>query len=440
MSTTQKATFASTFGFEMRKMLAPMRIQGLLLLCLFVPAAFIGAINMQDHLPADTIFGRWIKQSGWSAMMTAFAISCLWVLPLLTSVVAGDSFAAEDRLGTWRHLVMAVRSPGRIFAAKVLAAYLLLQMMIVLLVISAVAGGLLFVGNHPLIGLTGQPIDAGGSLRIVGLVWLSMALGVLAFGAVGVLGSVLMGRSPMGLLLPALLSFGLQICQLLPLPAFMRVVLPSQSNVAWRGLTTSPTQYGPWFVGLGVSVVWTIVLTLVARHFFLRRDFTDVAYDGAPRRVMFAGLLPLLLLVGILALALAPFVKASGNGISQAKVERAVADTFANLYVLQTKQLNRPPLTFEEVAATSTCDRGGPTVEDEGPGADWRCVVEYRNPGSTTTGQAIYQVEVAPDGRIVADGDGPIPVNGYFTVETPTGPAANPMWQFDSLVDLLSAK
>ncbi|UQU62575.1 hypothetical protein COUCH_26540 [Couchioplanes caeruleus] len=52
-------------------------------------------------------------------MMLGF--SGIWALPLLTSVVAGDAFAAEDRLGTWRHLLVAVRSPRRIFAAKALA-------------------------------------------------------------------------------------------------------------------------------------------------------------------------------------------------------------------------------------------------------------------------------------------------------------------------------
>jgi ABC-2 type transport system permease protein len=28
-------------------------------------------------------------------------------------------------------------------------------------------------------------------------------------------------------------------------------------------------------------------------------------------------------------------------------------------------------------------------------------------------------------------------VNGYFLVRTPTGDAANPLWQFDGVVDLL---
>ena len=58
-----------------------------------------------------------------------------WVFPLLTSVVAGDVFSSEDRLGTWRHLLVAVRSPRRIFLAKALAS-------LTVLALACPAGGL----------------------------------------------------------------------------------------------------------------------------------------------------------------------------------------------------------------------------------------------------------------------------------------------------------
>jgi ABC-2 type transport system permease protein len=43
------------------------------------------------------------------------------------------------------------------------------------------------------------------------------------------------------------------------------------------------------------------------------------------------------------------------------------------------------------------------------------------------------------DGRYVADGDGPQEVNGFFQLHTATGDAANPLWQFDGSVNLLSS-
>jgi ABC-2 type transport system permease protein len=51
----------------------------------------------------------------------------------------------------------------------------------------------------------------------------------------------------------------------------------------------------------------------------------------------------------------------------------------------------------------------------------------------------VYQLDVNPNGRYVADGDGPTEVNGYFLLHTPNGDVPNPLWQFDANVDLLSA-
>jgi ABC-2 type transport system permease protein len=89
---------------------------------------------------------------------------------------------------------------------------------------------------------------------------------------------------------------------------------------------------------------------------------------------------------------------------------------------------------------TASCTKGGGLSVPEGPGNDWRCYVYWHLPGvKDATGQAVYQLDVNPNGRYVADGDGPTEVNGYFLVHTQYGDASNPLWQFDGNVDLLSA-
>jgi ABC-2 type transport system permease protein len=91
-----------------------------------------------------------------------------------------------------------------------------------------------------------------------------------------------------------------------------------------------------------------------------------------------------------------------------------------------------------QLRSGASCDKGGSLVDDLGLGNDWRCVVTWHLPGSTATGSAIYQRDVTPDARYVADGDGPQQVNGFFQVRTPTGDAPNPLWQFDASVNLLT--
>ena len=109
---------ARGYRFELVKLFAQWRIRLLILACWIAPAAPVFAVSRQGTLPVDTLFGRWMHATGWAGALVTLGFSGSWALPLLTSVVAGDIFASEDRLGTWRHLLVAVRSPRRIFAPR----------------------------------------------------------------------------------------------------------------------------------------------------------------------------------------------------------------------------------------------------------------------------------------------------------------------------------
>jgi ABC-2 type transport system permease protein len=427
------------FRFELTKLLAQWPIRLVLVACCLGPAAFVAVVSQGSSLPSDTVFGRWMGQTGWAGSLVVLGFACSWLLPLLTSLVAGDVFAAEDRLGTWRHLLVAVRSTRRIFLAKALASLTVVLLLAAGLAASGVVGGLVAVGGRPLAGLDGHLLSSGQAATAVLLAWVSVLAPTLAFAAVGLLGSVTLGRSPMGLVVPALLALLLQIAQLLPLPVVVRVALPSHTFIAWRGLFTDPAQLGPLLVGVAVDLAWAAVAIGLAYRLFVRRDFTDLAYDGMGRRVLLQAALPLAALLALSVAAVAGTTSASGSGIDRAKLNRSLATAFSHLYVLQTDELHRPRVTEADLRSGASCDKGGSRVDDAGPGNDWRCVVTWHLPGSTATGSAIYQLDVTPDGRYVADGDGPQQVNGFFQVRTPTGDAPNPLWQFDAAVNLLTA-
>lgn len=421
--------------FEFAKLFSSWRARVLALICLIGPAAFIGIVSIQTTLPSDTVFGRWMLQTGWAGALVMLSFSYTWVLPLLTSLVAGDIFAMEDRQCTWRQLIMAVRSPRRIFLAKAVASAAVILALVMLLGLSAILGGLLAVGNHALVGLNGQLIAPDRAAGLVILAWLFVAVATLAYAAIGLLGSVALGGSPVGLFLPALVSLLLQMCQMLPLPAPLRLALPSQAFVAWRGLFTEPSQTTPLITGLAVNLAWTALATVLAWILFRRRDFTDVVYQGSVRRVLLWGLLPLAALLALTTVVNLAFAR-HDSGITQEKVQHQMGTTFAHLYRFQTRELNRPDVTEAQMRSSASCTKGDDMEPDSGPGTDWQCVITWHIPGAVATGTTIYQVDVQPDGRIVADGDGPKVVNGYFTVRTSTGIAANPLWQIDSLVDV----
>jgi ABC-2 type transport system permease protein len=435
---TRPAPVRRGYRFELIKLLAQWPIRVVLLACWLGPAVFVAVISRQSSLPADTVFGRWMGQSGWAGPLVVLTFSCSWVLPLLTALVAGDVFASEDRLGTWRHLLVAVRSPRRIFAAKALASLTVIVLLVAGMAASGVVGGLAAVGDRPLVGLDGHLLAPGQAAGAVLLAWAIALAPTLAFAAVGLLGSVALGRSPMALLMPVLLALLLQIAQLLPLPVVVRVALPSYGFIAWRGLFTDPIQTAPLVVGVAVSLAWAAAASGLAYLLFMRRDFTDLAYDGSGRRVLVRAVLPLAALVAVTVALIAGATSASRSGIDNTKLDRSLATAFSHLYRVQATELHRPDVTEAQLRTSASCDRGGSLVEDRGPSNDWRCVVTWHLPGATATGSAIYQLDVTPDGRYVADGDGPQEVNGFFQVRTATGDAPNPLWQFDGSVELLT--
>jgi ABC-2 type transport system permease protein len=435
---THRTPVWRTYRFELVKLLAQWPIRLVLVACCLGPALFVVVVSRQSSLPTDTVFGRWMGQTGWAGPLVILSFACSWVLPLLTSLVAGDVFAAEDRLGTWRHLLVAVRSPRRIFAAKALASLTVIALLAAGLAASGIAGGLAAVGSRPLVGLDGHLLSPGQAAGAVLLAWVCVLAPTLAFAAVGLLGSVTLGRSPMGLIVPAVLALVLQIAQLLPLPVVVRVALPSYAFIAWRGLFTDPAFTGPLLLGAALDLAWAAVAAALAYRLFMRRDFTDPAYDGMGRRALVQAVLPLAALLAVSVGVIATTTSASGSGIDKSKLNASLATAFAHLYVLQTDDLHRPAVTEAQLRSGASCDKGGSRVDDVGPGNDWRCVVTWHLPGSTATGSAIYQLDVTPDGRYVADGDGPQQVNGFFQVRTPTGDAPNPLWQLDGVVNLLT--
>ena len=434
VSGARPVSVSRAYRFELTKLVSLWRVRLLIGACWLAPALFVAVISRQASLPVDTLFGRWMHATGWAGPLVILGFSGSWALPLLTSLVAGDVFAAEDRLGTWRHLLVAVRSPRRIFASKALASLTVILVLVIGLVSSSTISGLVVIGNRSLTGLDGHLLSPGAAAGKVLLAWACALAPTLALAAIGLLGSVALGRSPMGLLLPAMVALAMQIVQQLPVPVAIRYALPGYAFISWNGLFTSPPQAAPLLIGIAVSLVWVAVATALAYFLFVRRDFTNPVHDGSGRLAITAGLLPLVVLFALTAGVLTP-ATGTGSGIDQAKVQRSLATSFAHLYRLQAKQLNRPDVTEEQLNTSAACTRGGDRTQ--GPGNDWRCVVTWHLPGIDAAGTAIYQLDINPLGRYVADGDGPKEVNGFFLVRTSAGDQPNPLWQFDGNIELL---
>jgi ABC-2 type transport system permease protein len=431
---------ARGYRFELVKLLAQWRVRALIIVCWIGPAVAVVVVSAQKTLPSDTLFGRQMHATGWAGALVVLVFAGSWVFPLLTSIVAGDVFSSEDRLGTWRHLLVAVRSTARIFVAKTLASLTVLLICLPGLAVSGIVGGLI-VGSRPLTGLDGHQLSPGDVAGKLVLAWLCVLAPILAFAAIGLLASIIFGRSPIGLLLAAFGGLGMQLAsQVLPMPVAVRLALPSFAFLSWNGLFTSPPMLGPLLTGIAVSLAWAVTATALAYVLFRRRDFTNLANDGSIRRAITFGILPLLGVWALSAGVVAAATGATGSGIDAGKLQQSLATSFAHIYPVQAAEVSHLHVAAAQLGARSSCVKGGGLEAQEGPGNDWRCTVTWHLPGAgDATGQAIYQLDVNANGRYVADGDGPAQLNGYYVVHTSYGDAPNPLWQFDGLVDLLSA-
>ena len=106
---------------ELLKLARLVRVQAVLAACVLAPFVVAAGISVQSAVPADTLFGQWVHQSGVALAMVVLGFCGQWALPALVAIVAGDVFSAEDHLGTWKTVLTRSRSRGEIFAGKVLA-------------------------------------------------------------------------------------------------------------------------------------------------------------------------------------------------------------------------------------------------------------------------------------------------------------------------------
>ena len=230
-------------------------------------------MRVQSSVPEDTLFGRSVKESGFASPLVVLGFAALWVFPVLTSVVGGDLFSAEDRYGTWTTVLTRSRSRAEVFAGKVLTALGFSSLAVAALAVSSVAAGVLVVGAQPLIDLSGTLLPPAQALVRVALAWASVLPPAFGFTAAG--RAVVGGHAEQrGRHRTACRRRGWR-CSSTPFvdgPEVVRRLLITSAFGAWHGLLTEPPYYGPLVHGTTVSGAYFVVCLVVAYRMLRRRD------------------------------------------------------------------------------------------------------------------------------------------------------------------------
>ena len=259
-------------GVECSKIKAQLPARVVLAACLVGPFAFAVAMRVQSSLPEDTLFGRSVKESGFAVSLVVLGFAALWVFPVLTSVVGGDLFSAEDRYGTWTTMLTRSRSRGEVFAGKVLAALGFSALTVTALAVSSVAAGWLVIGPRPLIGLSGTLLPPAQALTRVAIAWASVLPPAFGFTALAVLLSVITRSSVAGIGLPVVAGLTMQLYAFVDGPEVVRRLLITSALGAWHGFLTEPPFYGPLVHGTAVSGAYLVVCLVVAYRVLRHRD------------------------------------------------------------------------------------------------------------------------------------------------------------------------
>ena len=105
----------TVYGVELRKLRAQWTVRFVLPVLAIAPWIFVLLIKHQDRLPLETLYGRFLKTTGFAAPMTTLAFSAAWILPLLAAIVrqgkAEGTFSpssAEHTAGVFLSLVLSL--------------------------------------------------------------------------------------------------------------------------------------------------------------------------------------------------------------------------------------------------------------------------------------------------------------------------------------------
>jgi ABC-2 type transport system permease protein len=260
--------------WELEKLTAQWRIRVVAAICLLAPFAFVLALRAQDTVPSDTLFGRWVHDTGYATPLVVLGFAGQWAFPLLTCLVAGDIFAAEDHHGTWKTILTRSRSRAQIFAGKVLAAATFSVVVVALTGAGSIAAGVLLIGHQPLVALDGTLIPSGHAAELAVLAWVTVLPPALGFTALGILFSIATRHSAAGIGAPVVIGLLMQLYAYIDAVDVIRHLLLTTPFVAWHGLLNSRPYYRPLLEGCLVSAVYLAVCLVAGYLLFRRRDVT----------------------------------------------------------------------------------------------------------------------------------------------------------------------
>jgi ABC-2 type transport system permease protein len=428
---------ATAVRVEFSKLLAQLPLRIMLALCVVVPVVFAVAMRVSDIQPADTLFGRWAGTNGFATSLFVLDWMAAWGVAVASGFLAGDVFASEDRLGTWKTLLTQSVSRTHLFLGKAIAATAAVWLCWIVIAAASIGAGLAIVGAAPLVGLSGQLIPTGHALVLVVSAWGLGLLPVTALAALGVLFSIAARNSVAGVFGPLLTAIVLQGLEATASGKIVRTVMLFTPFDAYHALFTDPVSSEPIVQAVITSILYTMIFAGGAWWLLRRREFAGA--DSVPASLRRTSIKIGGAVVGIGAV-LAALGSVGPTALTATRMNQSVASTFGNLneVAYQWQSAGKIGTTTSWAAQ---CDRGGvaeasdtapsaaDTASSRGPGNDWSCIIRDRR-ASDHFAVTTVDVELEADGcyRVQAQ---PGVFGGLYLYDINGRRYINPLYAFD---------
>jgi len=356
---------------EIAKLAAQPVLRLIVVLAVVGPFAFALLLKIQSGTPSDALFGVYVHDSGFAISLVVLSFAGNWGVPIIAGLVAGDMFSGEDRHNTWKTILTRSCSLGDLFAAKLLAAASVVCGLVLLAGLASIVAGVVFVGAHPLVNLSGQQISGGRALGLTAVAWVLCLIPALSYTGLAILFSVASRNGIVGVVGPLVAAMATLLLNLIGQGVWVHLLLVGATFTNEFGLFTAHPFLGPLAVSLIAGLVWAMASLVAAWLILRRRDFLAGASGGrrtgwqVPARVAVA----VAATVGVLALA----CNIGPVGVTRVRLQDAVAATFSNASLLQQALIGRHPPAGARLDVQPYCGRGA-GVKSRGPG-DWLCNV-----------------------------------------------------------------
>ena len=264
----------TVYRWELRKLIAQKRTFIGFGAAIIVPIIFVVALLADSGSggPDEIPFGSFVRETGLAIPLVCLSFGSIWLIPLITALVAGDIVATEDQNGTLKTILTRSVNRGRVFGGKVLAALTYTIVALALNGVTAVLAGGIVSGFDPLTSLSGTVVSPGRALTLIGGSLLVYLMPMVAIACIGILLSTVTRNSAAAVVGTLMFSLLLQLLAILPGLEGLEPYLLSTQFDAWQGLLRDPIDWEPIARAAWVCTLYAVPSLVAGFLVFLRRD------------------------------------------------------------------------------------------------------------------------------------------------------------------------